>query len=94
MTEPVCLICGKDIKFLTWADSDETGKETGREYDQVEDAGNVEITFHYGSRHDMCFGAPAPLGHTEPYRAYICDDCFDKDEIRKRLKNDNRKEST
>lgn len=94
MSEPVCLICGKDIKFLNWGDSEEKGKETGRAHDQVDDAGNVEINFYYGSRHDMCYGAPAPLGHTEPYRAYICDDCFDREEIRKRLKNDGPKNQT
>ena len=83
MSEPVCLICGKDIKFLSlWGGSE----ETSRKNDQVDDAGNVEIRFHYGSRHDMCFGGPPPIGHTKPYEAYICDDCFETEEIQKRLK--------
>lgn len=87
MNNPVCLICGKAIDFVGW-DNDAGDEFDGEKYDQVNKAGNVEIRFYYGSRHDMCFGAPAPLGHTGPYRAYICDDCFEKEEIQQRLKKD------
>jgi hypothetical protein len=38
---PKCLKCEKDLKFLTNCNN-------------IGDAGYIEITFHYGSRHDQC----------------------------------------
>lgn len=58
-----------------------------------DDAGEFVLSFHYGSRHDQCYGfegRKAYLTQTEPVsrcrqleasdqiRGYVCDDCFEK----------------
>ena len=70
---PVCLICGKDLPFITFG-SGEIPPLCGEKYDQIDGGGNVEISFHYGSSFDLCLGAP---WHPTPVKAYICDGCFD-----------------
>ena len=57
-----CIKCEKPIELL----------EQGGP-DQVENAGNIQLSFYFGSRHDM--GIDMTGG--EPYRSYLCDDCFD-----------------
>lgn len=69
-----CLVCDRDLEH--------------DEHELVYDAGFVEISFHYGSRHDQCkgFGLDLPENPTQADRllccdkieAYICDDCFEK----------------
>lgn len=73
----MCLTCGKELKFAP---------EVGEKYDQVDDGGNVEIRFHFGSVHDMCFGFN---GNEKPAEAYICDDCFGSEIIQQRLRKPN-----
>lgn len=67
--KPACFICNKELKFLS------------EEHDQINNGGNVQISCHYGSRHDMEIG----ISNNKPFNTYICDDCFDK------LKNDQSK---
>lgn len=56
-----------------------------------DDGGEMVVSFHYGSRHDMCLGMPERLARhdkaktyrerllfCDQIRAYICDDCFEK----------------
>lgn len=69
MTTPICLICGNKIPWL-----DDLNEAEGEKYDQLDGGGNVTIAFYYGSRHDM--GIDITGG--DPFRGYICDDCFDK----------------
>ena len=69
---PCCLTCGKEISFYE------------EKHDQVCAAGNIEIRFHFGSRHDMCF-----KGNERPFEAYICDDCFESEIIQQRLRKPN-----
>ncbi len=72
-----CLKCEKEIVFM----HDMPGNP--------DDAGEMDVSFHYGSRHDMCLGfggrkmRPAPtlrdkLLNCDVIRAYVCDNCFDK----------------
>lgn len=53
-----CFICGKELNYL-WSE-DVNAKN-------IDDGGDVEFSFHYGSRHDT-FNA----------RAIICDECMTK----------------
>jgi hypothetical protein len=65
-----CLLCNKE---LVWDEN----------FDLIDKAGFITVSFHYGSRHDQG-------GHSEPkdpltkllqcdeIRAFICDDCFEQ----------------
>jgi hypothetical protein len=73
-----CLKCERELKILEPTSSN------------IDDGGDMEVTFHYGSRHDMCLGfsgrktmhsGDSRLGKLlscDVVRAYICDDCFEK----------------
>lgn len=73
MTETVrCITCEKSLEL------DEDGL--------VRDAGFVVISFHFGSRHDQCYGFSRDRGRRKrierllacnKIEGFICDDCFD-----------------
>jgi hypothetical protein len=80
-----CLCCQKEIKVL------EDFSDEHKDSILVDDAGFIEISFHYGSRYDHCAGHQSALGpvpaeddpdhkirqltHCDMVQAYICDDC-------------------
>lgn len=74
-----CLKCEKDLRYLMPGSTN------------VDDGGDMVVTFHYGSRHDLMLGFSneryvKPTGNTRlewllrsgRIMAYICDDCFAK----------------
>lgn len=73
-----CLKCEKELKILEPTTSN------------IDDGGDLNVSFHYGSRHDMCLGYKgrkemhsgedrrAKLLSCDHIQAYICDDCFEK----------------
>jgi hypothetical protein len=74
-----CLKCEKELKFLENSSSN------------IDDGGDLNVSFHYGSRHDMCLGFSgrkmihkdgedrrARLLSCDHIQAYICDDCFEQ----------------
>jgi hypothetical protein len=79
---PRCLKCEKELEFVS---------ECG---ENINDAGYIEVTFHYGSRHDQCIDLRVgrrrafhraerrieKLLASDKIQAYICDDCFEKHE--------------
>lgn len=75
-----CIKCEKAMSILTDSISN------------VDDGADFLVRFHYGSRHDMCFGfggrfnrgLPEDPTHVDRLiasdgaRGFICDDCFEK----------------
>jgi len=73
-----CLKCEKVLRYLM------------PESTNVDNGGDMVVTFHYGSRHDMMLGYKnrkqvlddgSAIGETlrsDRIMAYICDDCFAK----------------
>jgi len=74
-----CLKCEKELRYLMPGSTN------------VDDGGDMVVTFHYGSRHDLMLGFSnerfvRPTGNTrlewllrsDRIMAYICDDCFAK----------------
>ena len=45
--------------------------------DNPDDAGEISMSFHYGSRHDGV-GLDCPLPGPKSVKAYICDDCYEQ----------------
>lgn len=70
-----CLKCEKSLETLPNCSN-------------VDGGGDMDVTFHYGSKHDMCigFGGYRALSDIrreqllacDLIKAYICDECFDK----------------
>ena len=59
-----CLICEKELKMLEDSPNN------------LDNAGEINMHFHYGSRHD---GYGLPLFRCPgSVTAYICDDCFEQ----------------
>jgi len=61
-----CLICEKELKMMEGMDMP----------NNPDCAGEVDMHFHYGSRHDG-YGLPL-FDCPESVKAYICDDCFEQ----------------
>jgi hypothetical protein len=72
-----CLKCEKELEFYPENSTN------------VNDGGDLWVEFHYGSRHDMCIGFSGrkimyndtnlgKLLAADRLKAYICDDCFEK----------------
>lgn len=66
---PNCMICRK---ALAWVDMGST--DYGEKADHVDAAGNVQIRFFYGSKHDQGIDWH---GIDTPYKGYVCDECTD-----------------
>jgi uncharacterized protein YlaI len=68
-----CLTCEKDLEY--------------DQHDLVMNGGFIQISFHYGSKHDQCKGFRGnnsedtelnKLLGCDEIEAYICDECFEK----------------
>jgi hypothetical protein len=85
-----CLKCEKDLDFIKFTE-DVIHGENSNNSTPIDNAGFIEVSFHYGSRHDQMKGwhdksvsrldTSTPLKKilaSDRIQGYICDGCFEE----------------